>query len=124
MPPKTRTLDRIILIIPILYIIGVTIYMISHCAWFAPDQFFAFAIIGTLLIGRTKQFLWDWVPLLLLMFGYEYLRGLVPLLSIHPNIWPMIRADQWLFGGNIPTIYLQSHLFTTAMLHWYDYVSV
>ena len=109
--------------IPILYIVGVSIYMLWHRAWFAPDQFFAFAIIGTLLIGRTKQFLQDWMPVLLLLFGYEYLRGLVPHLTKSVNIFQMIQADQLMFGF-LPTITLQQSLFDGITLHWYDYVSV
>ena len=109
--------------IPIVYIVGVSIYMLWHRAWFAPDQFFAFAIIGTLLLGRTKQFIRDWMPVLLLLFGYEYLRGLVPHLTKSVNIFQMIQADQLMFGF-LPTITLQQSLFDGITLHWYDYVSV
>jgi membrane-associated phospholipid phosphatase len=97
--------------------------MLWHRAWFSPDQFFAFAILGTLFIGRTKQFLRDWIPVLLLLFGYEYLRGIVPYLTKNVYIWPMIRADMLLFGY-LPTIKLQAILFDGITLHWYDYVAV
>lgn len=117
------TTNRLIYIIPILYILVVSVYMIWHRAWFAPDQFFAFAIIGTILIGRTKQFLRDWIPVLLFLFGYEYLRGIVPALTKSAHIFPMIHADQFLFGF-LPTIKLQTILFNSARLHWYDYVAV
>lgn len=109
--------------IPILYILAVSIYMIWHRAWFAPDQFFAFAIVGTLLIGRAKQFIQDWIPVLLLLFGYEYLRGIVPHLTQSAHIFPMINADRFLFG-TLPTIALQSNLFSGISLRWYDYVAV
>ncbi len=120
---KTLSQNRILYILPIIYILVISIYMIWHRAWFSPDQFFAFAIIGTLFIGRIKQFLSDWTPVLLLLFGYEYLRGVVPFLTKHVNIWPMIRADELLFGY-LPTIKLQAVLFDGITLHWYDYVSV
>jgi hypothetical protein len=97
--------------------------MLWHRAWLSPDQFFAFAILATLFIGRTKQFLQDWIPVLLLLFGYEYLRGIVPYLTKYVNIWPMIRADMLLFGY-LPTIKLQAVLFDGVTLHWYDYVAV
>jgi hypothetical protein len=106
-----------------MYILAVSVYMIWHRAWFSPDQFFAFAILGTLFIGRTKQFLQDWIPVLLLLFGYEYLRGIVPYLTKYVNIWPMIRGDELLFGC-LPTIKLQAVLFDGITLHWYDYVAV
>jgi hypothetical protein len=110
-------------ILPIIYILVISCYMIWHRAWFSPDQFFAFAIVGTLFIGRIKQFLADWIPVLLLLFGYEYLRGVVPFLTQYVNIWPMIRADELLFGY-LPTIKLQAVLFDGVTLHWYDYASV
>jgi len=115
---------KAILILPILYMIGVSVYMISHRAWFSPDQFFIAAIVAVILIGgRTKQFLWDWIPVLLLLFGYEYLRGLSPLLTKNTNIWPMIWADQYMFGF-LPTIKLQELLYSPSAPRWYDYVAV
>src|SRR3989339_555582 len=38
-PMKQHSLyKKAMLIIPILYVIGVSVYMISHRAWFSPDQ--------------------------------------------------------------------------------------
>jgi hypothetical protein len=120
---KTPSYNKLMYIIPIVYILAISIYMIWHRAWLSPDQFFAFAILATLFIGRTKQFLQDWIPVLLLLFGYEYLRGIVPYLTKYVNIWPMIRGDELLFGY-LPTIKLQTALFDGVTLHWYDYVAV
>jgi hypothetical protein len=97
--------------------------MIWHRAWLSPDQFFEFAILATLFIGRVKQFLQDWIPVLLLLFGYEYLRGVIPMLAVRPHIYPMIYADTFLFGF-IPTLKLQSTLFQNGVNRWYDYVAV
>ncbi|OGG11555.1 hypothetical protein A2Z00_04955 [Candidatus Gottesmanbacteria bacterium RBG_13_45_10] len=116
-------LNVLLYAIPIVYIIGVSGYMLWHRAWVSPDQFFAFAIFATLLLGRIRQFVLDWIPMLLLLFGYEYLRGIVPILSLRPHIFPMIYADQFLFGS-IPTIQLQASLFTQSVNRWYDYVAV
>ena len=116
-------MKKLVYLLPIIYILTVSIYMLWHRAWFSPDQFFAFAILGTLFIGRTKQFLRDWIPVLLLLFGYECLRGIVPFLTKNVYIWPMIRADVLLFGY-LPTIKLQAVLFDGITLHWYDYVAV
>ncbi len=117
--------DRILLILPVIYILFVSIFMLWHRAWVSPDQFFAIAILSVVFIGRTKLFLKDWIPLLLLLFGYEYLRGLAPHLSGNPHILPMIAADNFLFGFN-PIIKLQTVLFheNGLHLHWYDYLAV
>lgn len=119
---KNQT-NRLIYIVPIIYIITVSFYMLWHRAWFSPDQFFAFAILITLFLGRTKQFIADWLPVLLLILGYEYLRGLIPFLSLRPHIFPLINADQLIFGS-IPTIRLQAALFTAGVTRWYDYLAV
>ncbi|MCL5969939.1 MAG: phosphatase PAP2 family protein [Patescibacteria group bacterium] len=115
--------NKLIYVIPVVYIIAVSVYMLWHRAWVSPDQFFAVAIFATLLLGRMKQFIHDWVPVLLLLFGYEYLRGVIPILSVNPHIFPMINADQFLFGF-IPTIKLQTVLFAENVNHWYDYLAV
>jgi hypothetical protein len=120
---QSSLLDKLMLIIPIVYVLGVSVYMIWHRAWLSPDQFFGFAILGAVFLGRTKQFLRDWIPVLLLLFGYEYLRGLVPYLSRDVNIFPMIQADLALFGY-LPTFKLQGALFTDGIYHWYDYMAV
>lgn len=109
--------------IAVFYILGVSVYMIWHRAWFSPDQFFAFAIIGALIIGRGRQFLSDWIPAILLLFGYEYLRGLGPVLTRNPNVHFLMDADRLMFGRNM-TVFLQQLLTSADTLHWYDYLSV
>jgi membrane-associated phospholipid phosphatase len=117
------TQDKAIIGVSITYIVGVSIYMIAHRLWFSPDQFFVFAILGATILGRTRLFLLDWIPFLLWYFGYEYLHGLIPSFISRVHILPMIQADKFMFGF-VPTIKLQSLLYTPAHLHWYDYVAV
>lgn len=114
---------RIIYIVPIIYMVMVSSYMLWHRAWVSPDQFFALMILAVLLLGKTRRFLADWVPFLLLLFGYEYLRGVIPFLQMRPHIFTMIEIDQKLFGY-IPTIKLQSVLFSSGINRWYDYLAV
>jgi hypothetical protein len=109
--------------LPILYVFCVSIYMIWHRAWLSPDQFFGIAILAAVFLGRAVLFLRDWIPVLLLLFGYEYLRGLVPLLAKSVHIFPMITADLTIFGF-LPTIKLQGALFTDSVFQWYDYMAV
>jgi len=111
------------LIITIVYVLFGCAFMISHRIWFSPDQFFLFAIIGVLLLGRLKQFLSDWTPFLSLFLGYEYLRGFVPLIDKNVHIFQMINIDKAIFGL-VPTIKLQSLLYNPLRLQWYDYVAV
>ena len=34
------------------------------------------ALIAAVVLGRATSFLRDWIPFVLLIFGYEYLRGI------------------------------------------------
>jgi hypothetical protein len=116
-------LEKIITILPIIYLVSICVYMLAHRMWFSPDQFFLFALVGTFFIGRSRLFILDWGPFLSLFFGYEFLHGLVPLVTNRVNIWPMIMADKWFFGF-IPASQLQTWFYTPANLHWYDYLFV
>ena len=115
--------NRLITGLSIAYIAIIGIYLVSHQVFFSPDQFFIFAFIFVLFTGRAVQFLWDWTPMLVLILSYEYLRGLIPLVSHHVHFYLMIRFDSFLFH-TIPTVWLQNRLFDPYQLHWYDYFSV
>lgn len=114
---------KIFVIFSFVYLFGITFYMMWHGSWMSPDHFLVFALIAALLLGRAKTFIWDWIPVVFLFLGYEYVRGLVPLLNKTVNIYPMINIDRQMFGA-IPTIELQKHLSPGNSVHWYDYAAV
>ena len=72
---------------------------------------------------RARTFLWDWVPLVVLLLGYEYVRGLVPLINDHVYFKPMIDFDRFVFGS-VPTLALQARFYTPDSPQWYDYAAV
>jgi hypothetical protein len=112
-----------VVVLTAVYVMTLCAYMISHRVWFSPDQFFIFAVLGTLAIGKSKAFIRDWGPFLVLFLGYEFLRGLVPLISHNVHIMPMINADKFIFGF-IPTIKFQQWFYDPNHLKWYDFVAV
>lgn len=114
---------KLALVLSVVYLVCVSVFMLSHRLWFSPDQFFFVALFGALFLGRTQMFILDWGPFLSLFFGYEFLRGLVPIITTKVNILPMLHFDQWLFGAN-PSAILQSKLYSPVNLHWYDYLLV
>lgn len=90
--------------------------------WPTPDQIglalFAFAI----LLARPLAFLRDWVPFVLLILSYEALRGDAHgLFTVHIGF--PITMDKAMFGGTLPTVWLQDHLWNPDHLVWYDYVA-
>ncbi len=111
--------NRAIYAISLAYTVGISGFMLWHRSWFSPDQFFAFAIIAAVFVGRLRLFLSDWIPFLLLFFSYEYLHGFVPLINKNVHVTWMINADRAIFGF-VPTIKLQQTLLQPNTVHWYD----
>lgn len=113
---------KITFFLPIAYLVIVSAYLIWHRIWFSPDQFFAAALLITLIIGRSKQFIMDWSVPVVLFLSYDYLRGLAPKLSQAAHVYPMIIFDRTIFGS-LPTNNLQNKLFAVGTIHWYDYLA-
>ena len=101
------------------------------------------AACGGELRTWTRSVLHDWLPLIAVLFAYDFLRGqadevggrLADLPALdngkvgaagidHAHVLPQLRADEWLFGwatgGQVPTVWLQQHLYTAGDVHWYD----
>ncbi|MBI2597225.1 inositol phosphorylceramide synthase [Candidatus Daviesbacteria bacterium] len=117
-----KSIFNITSLIALAYIIIISIYLFWHRVGFSPDQFFAVALLITLLLGRMKQFIRDWSIPVVLFLSYDYLRGLTPKLNMEANIFPMINFDRLVFG-EIPTNTLQTLLFSKGTLSWIDYLA-
>lgn len=118
-----RTYDRTVLGCVLVYVVVTSAYLVWHHNLVSPDQFFLIALLVSVCLRRARSFLWDWLPLVVLLFGYEYVRGLVPLVNDNIHFQPMIDFDRFVFGG-IPTIALQARYYTPDSPHWYDYAAV
>jgi membrane-associated phospholipid phosphatase len=68
-------------------------------------------------------FLRDWLPVALLLVLYNLSRGAADRF-LEPNVYPLIHADEWMFGwftgGRIPTIWLQQHLWIPGQVQWWE----
>ncbi|MCW2542942.1 MAG: hypothetical protein JWM40_494 [Frankiales bacterium] len=83
----------------------------------------------------------DWLPLLIVLFAYDLLRGIANEVGgalFHLQRWhttatgtatarahltPPLNADKALFGGTVPTTWLQDHFYDPGTAHWYDVVA-
>ena len=119
---KSLNYQKLIVVFAFVYIISVCIYMLYHRMWFSPDQFLAFAFVGSFFLGRARMFLFDWLPFVASYIGYEFLRSVVPFINKNVHILGMIKLDQSIFGF-IPAVKFQSVLYNPIQLHWYDYLS-
>jgi membrane-associated phospholipid phosphatase len=91
------------------------------------DALFVWIVFGLLAAsvydvrGWVRGILLDWLPLATALFAYDFLRGSADeLLTAH--VRPQLRADELLFGGDVPTVWLQQHLWDgAASIDWLDY---
>jgi hypothetical protein len=105
------------------------LYYFRGFSFITPDRWAFFLFLGAALVGQGLAFLRDWVPFVLLLFGYEFMRGVAGdvvtadgyTAEEHGRILvqPLIDAERFLCGG-IPTVWLQERLYEPGRAHWYD----
>jgi membrane-associated phospholipid phosphatase len=85
----------------------------------------------------------DWLPLLGVLFAYDLLRGVANEIggglfdlpryfsnpdnrvsSVRAHMTETIDSDKLLFGGHVPTVWLQEHFYQPGVAHWYDRIAV
>jgi hypothetical protein len=81
----------------------------------------------------------DWLPLIAVLFAYDFLRGIAneiggaifgltsyrssaedPSKSARAHLTELIDADKAVFGGSVPTTWLQDRYYDIGTTHWYD----
>ncbi|MDP9101487.1 MAG: phosphatase PAP2 family protein [Actinomycetota bacterium] len=97
---------------------------------------FLLALCGADLRLWARVVVRDWLGFVAMLFAYDLLRGQADRLGgrlaggrlladgeghqLHAFVSPQLEADRFLFGGHVPTVWLQQHLFDPARVHWYD----
>lgn len=112
---------------------GITVFVVASAAVIAAkglflsrDIVFLWVLLGLLAFslsdinGYLRGVLTDWLPFFGALFVYDLLRGVLADSIFTPHTYPQIRADELLFGGEVPTVWLQERLFDPAALQWYD----
>jgi hypothetical protein len=106
--------------------------------FFTPDRWAILLLIAAVVLGRAGSFIRDWIPFVLLIFGYEYLRGIAGDIVVgNRTVWEMprdampevyleglIRFDDVLFFGHSPILLLQDWLYTRGVAQWWDYFAL
>lgn len=73
-------------------------------------------------VKHVKSFLFDFSAPAIFLLGYQYAKGLAPVVSHTVHIYPMISVDEKVFGI-LPTLTLQSLFFGKGETHFYDYLA-
>lgn len=106
----------------VFYIIVLTGVMVWLGIGITPDRYILVLILLSLFLKRTRKFLMDWLPFLIILITYDFLRSFTDVLNPRVHYLELAQADMFIFG-QIPTITLQSLFYTQGTLHWYDYLS-
>lgn len=87
----------------------------------------AIIIVSGLIITRmgrgwrqTGQVLLDWLPFTAVLMAYDRTRGVADSLGIPLHEADIARAEEWMFGGVQPVVWLQDHMYNPTHVYWYD----
>ena len=110
---------------PGLYLLSLAIVIASWGLPLARDQLFLWLGLGMAAFSVAAWRSWgamllEWLPFFGLLVLYDFLRGAVAVAPERAHVAPQIAIDKALAGGEVPTVWLQRHLWDAAHPHWYD----
>jgi membrane-associated phospholipid phosphatase len=93
------------------------------------DALFVWILLGLFAASLTdlrrylRGVVLQWLPFGAVLFAYDLLRGVADSFFA-AHVWPQLRADELLFGGIVPTVWLQEQLWDgPRSIGWIDYAS-
>src|SRR6185437_10633721 len=106
------------------------LYVIAFCGWLLyrhtfpdPDVVAIFLLVFALIAARGMRFLQDWTPFVLVLLAYIGLTGVTQGLVARVHYGFPIVADRAIFGGHVPTVWLQARFYHPGHMAWYDYAA-
>jgi len=115
---------------PALYVAVLSGYMWREGIPVGRERLLLWIVLGLLavsttnLLGWVRSVVFEWLPLALVLAAYDLLRGQADTLLFSAWYRPQLEADSFLFGGTVPTVWLQDKLWHgSSDLRWYDYAS-
>src|SRR3954447_13064584 len=123
----TRHLDRRAVAVgaPLLYVLALGTSIVAWGLPVARDQLFLWLALGMAAFSISAWRSWgsmllEWLPFFGLLVAYDFLRGAVSVEPWQAHLLPQVDLDKALFGGSVPTVWLQAHLWNASQIHWYD----
>lgn len=95
------------------------------------DPLYAFVWLWTATIAWNSTRPWrahlgfarDWLPVVALLVAYNLSRGFADN-GATPHALELVAVDRllagWATGGQVPTVWLQNHLYDPDAVHWWD----
>ncbi len=123
-PTGFRLPNRLILIGVGLYLVGLAVLLFRNGGFIGPDTFLVAILLAVVVMGQARTFLRDWIPFVVIFFGWQLLRGYADQAArgggfpVHET--DLIVAERALFAGHLPTLVLQDWLYTPNVIRWWD----
>jgi membrane-associated phospholipid phosphatase len=120
---RDRLVRAVALIGALLYLAGITTYLLTHGGWPTPDYLIPPLMLIAVASGRGWAFVADWGPFLLLILSWQATAGLADQMGRPVHLLEPAEADRALFGGYLPTVELQHRFFHHERASWYDWAA-
>jgi PAP2 superfamily len=95
----------------------------------AKDRLFAWLLLGLVAVSLVDarrllpRLVLEWSPFIGFLLAYDLLRGVADSVFA-AHVYPQLRVDEWLFGGRVPTVWLQERIWHgESDLRWWDYAA-
>jgi membrane-associated phospholipid phosphatase len=115
---------------PVVYVAALSVYMWREGVPVGRERLLVWIVLGLLALSTANLGGWirgvivDWLPLGLVLAAYDLLRGQADGLLFSTWFRPQLEADAFLFGGTVPSVWLQERLWHgESDVRWYDYGS-
>lgn len=89
------------------YGLVVVALMFSTGLRITPDVLAVALVLVAVVLGRTRLFLRDWLPFVVIFLAYELMRGIADDAGFPVHLEDMVAIERTLFGGTLPTAWLQ-----------------
>ena len=105
---------------------GTVAVVIAFGLPYTRDWVFAWALLGALAVSLGDLGGWlrgvavDWLPFFLILTAYDLARGGADGWLAPTYFLPQADADIWLFGGAVPSVWLQEQLHDPGRVQWFE----
>jgi PAP2 superfamily protein len=93
---------------------------------YTRDSVFVWVLLGALAVslgdigGWLRGVFVDWLPFFLVLTAYDLARGGADGWLAPAHFLPQADVDRWLFGGQVPSVWLQAHLHDPGRVRWFE----